>query len=137
MDASGGDMSIDLWGREEASLGAGKFENAMKEISDLESLMEKLQVEIKSTLDQINVIEKDEAERRTVERDLQDQITFRERQVDLANCENELRQLQEKQGDADVELLSEQLKKAQDNETNYVDQVRSKKSIFLFISLCM
>lgn len=122
MDASGGDMSIDLWGREEASLGAGKFENAMKEISDLESLMEKLQVEIKSTLDQINVIEKDEAERRTVERDLQDQITFRERQVDLANCENELRQLQEKQGDADVELLSEQLKKAQDNETNYVDQ---------------
>ncbi|KAG0748052.1 hypothetical protein G6F32_004910 [Rhizopus arrhizus] len=108
--------------REEASLGAGKFENAMKEISDLESLMEKLQVEIKSTLDQINVIEKDEAERRTVERDLQDQITFRERQVDLANCENELRQLQEKQGDADVELLSEQLKKAQDNETNYVDQ---------------
>jgi hypothetical protein len=104
----------------------------MKEIADLESLMERLQVEIKSTLDQINVIEKDEAERRTVERDLQDQITFRERQVDLANCENELRQLQEKQGDADVELLSEQLKKAQDNETNYIDQVRSKKSRFSF-----
>lgn len=118
---------IDL-GREEASVGAGKFENTMKEIADLESLMDRLQVDIKSTLDQINVIEKDEAERRTVERDLQDQITFRERQVDLANCENELRQLQEKQGDVDVALLSEQLKKAQDNETNYIDQVRSKRA---------
>ncbi|KAI9280726.1 hypothetical protein BY458DRAFT_430486 [Sporodiniella umbellata] len=108
--------------REEASSGSAKFESAMKEVTRLETFIETAQKEARSLVDQINLIEKDETERRTIERDLQDQITYRDRLIDLKTCEDELKELKGKQGSIDLSNLSERLQNAKDNETNCIDQ---------------
>lgn len=88
---------------------------------------------MKNTIDQSNLIEKDENERRAVERDLQDQIAFRERKIDLEDCEKQLNELRQKEMVVDVESMTEKLKKVQSDESNFIDQVRKIKCRSCFI----
>ncbi|ORE11821.1 P-loop containing nucleoside triphosphate hydrolase protein [Rhizopus microsporus var. microsporus] len=108
--------------RDEATSGSAKLESAMEQCTELQKLIDRLKSQIIETTDRINALEKDESERRGIERDLQDQIKYREMQAELAKCEDELRELEEKQGSTDVSALTEQLQKAQDEETNLIDK---------------
>ncbi|CEI85653.1 hypothetical protein RMCBS344292_00110 [Rhizopus microsporus] len=108
--------------RDEATSGSAKLESAMEQCTELQKLIDRLKSQITETTDRINALEKDESERRGIERDLQDQIKYREMQAELATCEDELRELEEKQGSTDVSALTEQLQKAQDEETNLIDK---------------
>ncbi|KAG1472956.1 hypothetical protein G6F56_001237 [Rhizopus delemar] len=108
--------------REAAASGAARFDSTTAEINKLERFIDIAQKEVKNTIDQSNLIEKDENERRAVERDLQDQIAFRERKIDLEDCEKQLNELRQKEMVVDVESMTEKLKKVQSDESNFIDQ---------------
>lgn len=107
----------------------------MEQCTELQKLIDKLKSQITETTDRINALEKDESERRGRERDLQDQIKYREMQAELATCEDELRELEEKQGSTNVSALTEQLQKAQDEETNLIDKVSNINKKFILSNL--
>jgi hypothetical protein len=92
-------------------------------MSDLQAKTKEVSDKIVKTDEKLAIIEKDEAERRGVERDLQDQIKYREMQEDLMQCQEELRVLQEKQGDIDVNAIKRELKNARDEESDLLDKV--------------
>jgi DNA repair protein RAD50 len=109
--------------RSAATTSSQKIDSLKKEISDLQAKTKEITDKIAKTDEKLAIIEKDEAERRGVERDLQDQIKYREMQEDLKQCEQELKVLQEKQGDVDVIAIKRELNKTRSEESDLLDKV--------------
>lgn len=93
--------------------------------------MERLETQIRTTTDQITkledrlaLIEKDEGDRRGIERDLQDQIRFRQTEIDLKECDEDLAMLEEKQGELDIRSLKRNLSRVQEEEITLKEKVK-------------
>lgn len=106
-----------------SSTSSHKVDTLKKEISELHTKINEISDKIVRTDEKLAIIEKDEAERRGVERDLQDQIKYREMQENLKQCEEELRKLQGKQGDVDVNAIKRELNKSRNDESDLLDKV--------------
>lgn len=76
--------------------------------------------------EKLAIIEKDEAERRGIERDLQDQIKYRDMQEQLAECEEQLSVANERQSEVDVAALRRDLQRARNEQSSLVDKVRQQ-----------
>lgn len=109
--------------RIEAATSSNRVGQVKSEISELENSIKNTSQQITGADERLAVIEKDEAERRGTERDLQDQLRYRQTEVDLKNCEADLKELEEKQGEYDANSLRRELRKAQQEEANLVDKV--------------
>lgn len=79
--------------------------------------------------DRLASIEKDEADRRGIERDLQDQLRYRQAQADLTDCDKDLEELEGKQGEYNLSSLKRELRKAQEEESKLVDMVKIYDSV--------
>lgn len=109
--------------RIEAATSSNRVGQVKSEISELENSIKNTSQQITGADERLAVIEKDEAERRGTERDLQDQLRYRQTEVDLKNCEADLKELEEKQGEYDANSLRRELRTAQQEEANLVDKV--------------
>jgi DNA repair protein RAD50 len=108
--------------RNEAAISSNRVDQVKTDISDLENSIQSTSNQITSADERLAVIEKDEADRRGIERDLQDQIRYRQTEVDLKNCDADLQELEEKQGEYNASNLRRELRKAQQEEANLVDR---------------
>ncbi|KAI8067619.1 uncharacterized protein B0P05DRAFT_200286 [Gilbertella persicaria] len=93
-----------------------------KEISDLQTMIQKTKEDMTRVDEKLAIIEKDEAERRGVERDLQDQIKYREMSVELAQCEQDLKELEDKLAEFDRETAARDLARLHAEESQLIDK---------------
>ncbi|KAI9483092.1 MAG: AAA domain-containing protein [Benjaminiella poitrasii] len=108
--------------KSERATNAEKAGTLKKEMENIEDLINNTSKQITEVEEKLSIIEKDEAERRGVERDLQDQIKYREMQIELENCEDKLKHLNEKLGDYDVNTIKQKLVKAKNDGSELLDK---------------
>ena len=78
--------------------------------------------------ERLALIEKDEADKRGIERELQDQIKYREMKAGLAQCDEDLRELEEKLNEFDREQVMRDLSKVNQRESELIEKVSPKKN---------
>ncbi|KAI7908021.1 uncharacterized protein BX663DRAFT_17763 [Cokeromyces recurvatus] len=99
-----------------------KIDVLKREMTDMEKLINETSEQIMKIEDKLSIIEKDEAERRGIERDLQDQIKYREIQAELNQCEEKLSRMDEKLGDYDINKIKQDLNEAKNDESELLDK---------------
>jgi chromosome segregation ATPase len=109
--------------RNELATGSARVDQVKKETSDLENQIKSISNKITNADDRLAIIEKDEADRRGIERDLQDQLRYRQAESDLKDCDKDLEELEGRQTDYNVSTLKRELRKFQDEESKLVDMV--------------
>lgn len=100
-----------------------KVESLNTEITNLNNTIADIKRRVASIDEKLAIIEKDEAERRGIERDLQDQIKYRDMQKQLAKCEEELAAADQRQNQVDVVSLQRNLQRARKEQSDLVDKV--------------
>lgn len=86
-------------------------------------MMKQISDKVASIDEKLSIINKDEAERRGTERDLQDQIKYRELQAQLAECEKDLDEMEEKQGEYNVVAVQQELEKHRNEQSDLIAKV--------------
>ncbi|EPB90372.1 hypothetical protein HMPREF1544_02738 [Mucor circinelloides 1006PhL] len=99
-----------------------KVESLNAEITNLNNTIADIKRRVASIDEKLAIIEKDEAERRGIERDLQDQIKYRDMQKQLAKCEEELAAADQRQNQVDVVSLQRNLQRARKEQSDLVDK---------------
>lgn len=94
-------------------------------IQHLESFTKTAAEQITKLDGRLSVIEKDEADRRGTERDLQDQIRYRQTEIELKQCDEDLAALEEKQGEMDIRRLKQDIERIQSEESVLIDKVNT------------
>ncbi|GAA5809421.1 hypothetical protein MFLAVUS_002829 [Mucor flavus] len=113
--------------RIKASFVSSKFDQVEQDIKSLESFTKTAAEQIAKLDDRLSVIEKDEADRRGTERDLQDQIRYRQTEIDLKQCDEDLAVLEEKQGEMDIRRLKQDIDRIKSEESVLIDKRGSVK----------
>lgn len=109
------------------------MDQVKKEITELETFCETVNRQINEADDRIIVIEKDEGDRRGIERDLEDQIRYRQSEKDLRQCDADLAELEKDHGDHDLNQMRRELKQLQEEESVLIDRVRKTLTWFIMI----
>lgn len=104
------------------------------QINEIQNVMNGITEKIGKIDEKLTIIGKDEAERRGIERDLQDQIKYREMQVALARCEDDLKLLEEQGGKFDEDTIKREVRKYQSEESELVDKVHKKKGVIYVLT---
>ncbi|KAL9555627.1 hypothetical protein MBANPS3_002284 [Mucor bainieri] len=105
-----------------AAASPDKLESLNGEISLLNNTITDIKRKVAGIDEKLAIIEKDEAERRGIERDLQDQIKYRNMQEQLAKCEQELAAANQRQDEVDVASLQRGLQRARKEQSELVDK---------------
>ncbi|KAI8979724.1 AAA domain-containing protein [Mycotypha africana] len=92
------------------------------EIAELEENIKQFTTAINTIDEKVAIFEKDEAERKGIERDLQDQIKYREMKEGLQVCQQELSDLRQRQTENTSGDLKTDLNKARDKESELLDK---------------
>lgn len=101
-----------------------KLDSLNSEIDNLNNMIADIKRKVAGIDEKLAIIEKDEAERRGVERDLQDQIKYRDMQEQLAKCEQELAAASQRQDEVDIASLQRGLQRARKEQSDLVDKVK-------------
>lgn len=101
-----------------------KLESLNSEITSLNNTIADIKHKVAGIDEKLAIIEKDEAERRGIERDLQDQIKYRDMQEELAKCDQELATANQRQDEVDVASLQRGLQRARKEQADLVDKVK-------------
>ncbi|KAK4520801.1 ribosomal protein S23 [Mucor velutinosus] len=99
-----------------------RLESLNSEITNLNNTIADIKCKVAGIDEKLAIIEKDEAERRGIERDLQDQIKYRDMQEQLAKCEQELAAANQSQDAVDVVSLQRGLQRADKEKSDLVDK---------------
>ncbi|CAO3610690.1 unnamed protein product [Mucor fragilis] len=99
-----------------------KLDSLNSEIDNLNNMIADIKRKVAGIDEKLAIIEKDEAERRGVERDLQDQIKYRDMQEQLAKCEQELAAASQRQDEVDIASLQRGLQRARKEQSDLVDK---------------
>ncbi|CEP14075.1 hypothetical protein [Parasitella parasitica] len=99
-----------------------KVDALKREMTELNNSAADIKRQVANIDEKLAIIEKDEAERRGIERDLQDQIKYRDMQDQLAKCEHELASANQRQNQVDVVSLQADLQRAQNEQSDLVDK---------------
>ncbi|KAI7892510.1 uncharacterized protein EV154DRAFT_537478 [Mucor mucedo] len=108
--------------RIEASMGRNKTDQVKKETQAIESLCESLKSQISDAVDRLSMIEKDEGDKRGIERDLEDQIRYRQTEKDLKQCDEDLAELERNQGEHNLNQMKRDLRRLEEEENILVDR---------------
>lgn len=108
--------------RNQLATGAERVDQVKKEASDLDSQIQSIKGQINDADEQLAIIEKDDADRRGIERDLQDQIYYRQTEIDLKECEKDLAEMASRQSEYDRHKLKQEYTKASKDESLLIDQ---------------
>lgn len=111
-------------------MGPSKTDQVKKETQEIESLCENLKKQISDAVDRLNIIEKDEGDRRGIERDLEDQIRYRQSEKDLKQCDEDLAELERSQGEHNLNQMKRDLKRLQEEENILAGRVRPFDNLF-------
>lgn len=110
--------------RNQSATGTERVDQVKKEASDLETQIQSIKGQLSDADEQLAIIEKDDADRRGLERDLQDQIYYRQTEIDLKECEKDLEEMASRQTEYDRHKLKQEYTKASKDEALLIDQVR-------------
>ncbi|OBZ90869.1 DNA repair protein RAD50 [Choanephora cucurbitarum] len=102
--------------------GSQKTTKITKEIAELQQAMDDTKQDIINADERLALIEKDEADKRGIERELQDQIKYREMKAGLAQCDEDLRELEEKLNEFDREQVMRDLSKVNQRESELIEK---------------
>ncbi|KAI8373582.1 hypothetical protein EDC96DRAFT_437952 [Choanephora cucurbitarum] len=102
--------------------GSQKTTRITKEIAELQQAMDDTKQDIVNADERLALIEKDEADKRGIERELQDQIKYREMRAGLAQCDEDLRELEEKLNEFDREQVMRDLSKVNQRESELIEK---------------
>lgn len=94
---------------------------------ELESLSKNLSDQINNADERLAIIEKDELDRRGIERDLEDQLRYRKSEIDLKQCDQDLAELEQHHNDYDMNELKRELRKLEEEESMLIDKVIKHK----------
>lgn len=113
--------------RNQLATGSAQVEQVQKEASDLETQIKSIKDQITDADERLTIIEKDDADRRGIERDLQDQIYYRQTDIDLKECEKDLEEMESRQTGYDRRKLKHEFEKASKDEAALIDQVSTQR----------
>lgn len=108
--------------RNELSSNSNRANQVKKELEDLQSFTKSITEQVCNLENRISIIEKEETDRRGIERDLQDHIRYRQTEIELKLCDEELSELEERQGEIDIRKLKKELEKLQSEEASFIDK---------------
>ncbi|KAI8641195.1 hypothetical protein BD408DRAFT_219411 [Parasitella parasitica] len=108
--------------KSKAAASTEKVDALKQEMTDLNKSTADIKRQIANINEKLAIIEKDEAERRGIERDLQDQIKYRDMKDQLAKCEQELACANQRQNQVDVTALQAELQRARNEQSDLVDK---------------
>ncbi|KAI8370966.1 DNA repair protein Rad50, partial [Blakeslea trispora] len=102
--------------------GSQKTNKITQEIAELQQDMNDTKQDILNADEKLALIEKDEADKRGIERELQDQIKYREMKAGLAQCNQDIQELEEKLNEFDRDQVMRELHEVTTKESKLIEK---------------